>query len=390
MNNKTQVASQRRYDLDWLRVLVFGLLILYHIGMFYVTWDFHVKSVHVGPTFEPVMKLLNPWRLSLLFFISGIAIRFAINKSNLASFTKRRTKILLIPIVFGMAVVVAPQAWLELLEKGETNLGFTGFYLQYLSASPDFSIIVPTWNHLWYVVYLLAYTLIIVPFARLLSTGMTGVGSKITNLLFRGRLGIIWLLVLPVAIFWIHYFVLKPIFPSTHALIDDWANHQLYFAIFIFGYLIAKDSMFWGAVERALVPAGLLVVSLSVISCVVWYLEFKASASDWYIFAEFWSERVRKTGFAWFSIVFLLSAAYHWLNKPSPLLSYMTEAIFSWYILHQTLIIVFGYWLTRQGLSFIGEFLLLVVSTYLACFLLHEFIIRRHRFTRPLFGMKNN
>lgn len=43
----------RRYDLDWLRIIAFGLLIFYHIGMFYVSWDFHVKSIHTAPSWSP-------------------------------------------------------------------------------------------------------------------------------------------------------------------------------------------------------------------------------------------------------------------------------------------------------------------------------------------------
>ena len=42
------ILQTRRYDLDWLRVIAFGLLIFYHIGMFYVSWDFHVKRRSCG------------------------------------------------------------------------------------------------------------------------------------------------------------------------------------------------------------------------------------------------------------------------------------------------------------------------------------------------------
>ena len=34
----------RQYYLDWLRVIAFGILIFYHVGMFYVTWDWYLKS----------------------------------------------------------------------------------------------------------------------------------------------------------------------------------------------------------------------------------------------------------------------------------------------------------------------------------------------------------
>ena len=68
--------STRRYDLDWLRIIAFGLLIFYHTGMLYVTWGWHVKSDHASHAIEPLMRITNPWRLDLLFFISGVAVRF--------------------------------------------------------------------------------------------------------------------------------------------------------------------------------------------------------------------------------------------------------------------------------------------------------------------------
>jgi glucan biosynthesis protein C len=65
--------GQRRYDLDWVRIGAFMLLILYHVGMYYVDWDWHVKSPHASAAIEPLMMLTSPWRLSLLFLVSGVA-----------------------------------------------------------------------------------------------------------------------------------------------------------------------------------------------------------------------------------------------------------------------------------------------------------------------------
>lgn len=47
------MTSTRRYDLDWLRVIAFGLLIFYHVGMYYVTWGWHVKSPYESDFLEP-------------------------------------------------------------------------------------------------------------------------------------------------------------------------------------------------------------------------------------------------------------------------------------------------------------------------------------------------
>ena len=67
-------APGRRHDIDALRAIAFGLLILYHVGMFYVPWDWHVKSVHIAPWLETPMLLLNQWRMPLVFMVSGLAV----------------------------------------------------------------------------------------------------------------------------------------------------------------------------------------------------------------------------------------------------------------------------------------------------------------------------
>ena len=42
--NQGEELPSRRYDLDWLRVLAFGLLIFYHTGMLYSeSWGFILK-----------------------------------------------------------------------------------------------------------------------------------------------------------------------------------------------------------------------------------------------------------------------------------------------------------------------------------------------------------
>src|SRR5690606_30857762 len=111
--------STRRHDLDWLRVFAFGALIFYHIGMFYVTWGWHVKSDHASPFLEPAMSLLNPWRLALLFFISGVALRFAADARGFKALLPKRGARLFVPLAFGMLVLVVPQAYFELCYKGE-------------------------------------------------------------------------------------------------------------------------------------------------------------------------------------------------------------------------------------------------------------------------------
>src|ERR1700741_3086218 len=99
ISQPSDVAPMRRVDLDWIRIGAFGLLILYHVGMVYVPWDFHVKSTPAGKPLEAVMLALNPWRLALLFLVSGAATRFMAQKLAAGTLARRRGTRLLLPLV---------------------------------------------------------------------------------------------------------------------------------------------------------------------------------------------------------------------------------------------------------------------------------------------------
>ncbi|HBQ49565.1 MAG TPA: hypothetical protein DD728_11925, partial [Hyphomonas atlantica] len=74
-----------------------------------------------------------------------------------------------------------------------------------------------------------------------------------------------------------------------------------------------------------------------------------------------------RLAYAWIAIAALLGLAQRFLNRPSRALTYMTEAIFPWYILHQTLTVMLGYWLTRQGLPVGLEAVLVIGGTFAGC-----------------------
>jgi len=375
----------RRYDLDWLRIIAFGLLIFYHIGMFYVSWDFHVKSTHAGPTIEPLMKLINPWRMTVLFIISGIALRYAMDRAPVGRFLWKRFWRLLLPLVFGIHVIVAPQSWLELLEKQEITATFWPFYKTYLAGQSDYSIIVPTWNHLWYLAYLIVYTFTLAAIYPLIKK--VGARRKTAH----SRLP--WLysavVIIPVVIFALHENWLEDVFPSTHALVDDWSNHLLYFPFILLAFIYAKSQSVWQIIDRLFVPACLAGGLLAIWQLFVWSLTADDVGAVPYI--EIWVvlHSLAEPAYAWACILVAFGLVRRFANRSSPALSYMTEAIFPWYILHQTFIVMAGFWFTRKDIPAITEFICVTCATIAGCLLTHEIIIRRSRLLRPVFGLKN-
>src|SRR5512138_69756 len=197
----TSTPTTRRHDLDWIRVLAFGLLVLYHVGMYYVSWEWHIDSPHAGPALEPLMMLSSPWRLSLLFLVSGVATAHLLARSRREAatagtrmrFLGPRSWRLLVPLAFGMLVVVPPQSYYEVVDKlpGGYHDGYLAFWLRYLAADAGFCrgedcLIVPTWNHLWFVAYLWVYTVAAWLLLRFAPRAMERTGTRLGALLASG------------------------------------------------------------------------------------------------------------------------------------------------------------------------------------------------------------
>lgn len=376
------LPAGRRHDLDWLRIIAFAILIFYHIGMFFVTWGWHVKSpdANTGPQF--VMSLVSPWRLALLFFISGVALRFLSDKLGAGAFARERTGRLLPVIVLAMLVIVVPQTWFELRQDGAIGPDVFSFYGQYIVPSVLHGVITPTWNHLWYVAYLLVYSLIlapVIPALRRLADGPAGQG---VGRLWSGRSGPVLLLVLPTLPFILYVLALEPRFPTTHALLDDWANHAHSFTILLVGYFAAKSPAFWSGVRRVW-PLALAYVAgfLALAACL--------NQLGWPDFGQAGSVAfdIMTVLYAWSAILALLGLAQRFLDRDGPARRYLTGAIFPFYILHQTITVAAGYYIAQTGWGVWTQFAVLVAVTIGGCFAGFE-IIRRITPLRPFFGLK--
>ena len=373
-------TTTRRYDLDWLRIIAFGLLIFYHIGMFYVTWDWHVKSDHASHLIEPLMRLLNPWRLDLLFFISGVAARFMIDKTTAQNFAWSRFNRLFWPLLFGMLVIVPPQSFFQITEHGYHG-GYGDFYIKYLTAYHGWCdaggcLSVPTWNHLWYVVYLLAYCLIFAILWPLFKRVPMGWAKRLPA----------WVYVaIPLVYYGFGDYVLDPLFPQTHAFAGDWYVHYSSAGFFVMGILAARfDRLF--DIARTLRFFSLTVGIMAWLG--LEYLRVLWSAGS---ISDFNAELVGnpiETAQAIFMMMALLGfARQHLSATDGPLRRMLTEAIFPFYIIHQTIIVVAAYNLNRLHLPVAAEASLLVILTIGGCWLTYT-TVKRIPLLRPLFGLK--
>lgn len=370
----------RLYFLDWLRILAFFLLILYHTGMYYVTWDWHVKSPHASGAIEPLMLLLSPWRMSLLFLISGVACGFLLKKLAARRFVRERSVRLLVPLLFGMLVVVPPQPFFEVVEKVGYAGSYADFMQLYLHAYGGFCkdgdcLTLPTWNHLWYLPYVWTYALVLAALAATAGPAwIDRTGTRLAGLLAGWKA-----LVLPAALLAVIRIALKPHFEETHALVDDWFNHATYLPLFLAGALLSAQPAFWRELERLRFAA--LGIALGCWAMLVAYHWQPEALQTWLLVS-----RAVWTACQWCAIVAACGFARRHLSGDGPARHYLTQAVFPVYILHQTLIVCLSRVLRTAALPAVTEGIVLVVLTLTASFGIFE-VVRRVPLLRPLFGL---
>jgi glucan biosynthesis protein C len=368
-------ASGRRYDLDWLRICAFGILILYHVGLFYVTWDSHVKSRYHSTLLEPLLGMVNS--LALLFFVSGVAVRFTIDKAPLGKFLMERSTRLFVPLVFGSLVLCVPQSYVALRYSEVIPPGYLSFYRDYLGFG-QYAFSLPDLHHLWYVAAILAYTLLTAACLPVLRAATSGLGRPFFSWLARG--GTWRTLFVPVIPFVLYVVVLEVYLSPTDWY--GWAHTARTLTFFLLGFVAAKNEDFWAAVDRAFPAAIGMSLVFGGLLLTVWLNQFELGSDTRLLYAAL----MLRPFYGWSMMIMLLGLARRFGSRPSRALVYLTAGVMPYYILHQTIIVVSGYWFTMHEAPLAIEAATIIVVTVLGCALGYE-VIRRVTVLRPLFGL---
>ncbi len=372
----------RRHDIDALRALAFAGVILYHVAMYYVAgWHWHLKSPHAAEWLQWPMRALNLWRMDLVFLISGVAFGFLRRGQTAAGLIGQRSLRLLLPLAFGMAVVVPYQPYAQAVANGSIAPGLADFLLRYYTGGSigggwprnafdgwDFGV---TWNHLWYLPYLWAYTTLL---ALALPVVESAAGRRLRDA-FTGLRGAA-LLVVPVLPLALYSATLWPRFPVTHDLIHDGWLHAVYFTLFVYGWWMGVVPGWWAELRRLRRVALALAVVLFAL-----FVGLRSSVAGL-------PARLAADAYLWASLVAVLGWAHHTLNRPWPWLRWANESVYPWYVLHQTLIIVLAVALAPWALGPVAEPAVLVAGTVLGCWLITDGLVRRVNPLRALFGLK--
>jgi glucans biosynthesis protein C len=371
-------TTERRIDLDWLRVIAFALLILFHAGMMFNSWDWHIKNNITSRTPDFFMRFLHQWRMPLLFFISGSAAWFLLQKMNVRRFAGNRMLRLFLPLVFGMFVIIPPQVYFERLFHGQVYASFFDFYQTVLTFESypkgNFS-----WHHLWYIPYIFVFSFLILPVFGVMNTthGKSRVTAFIDRFAPSTKIGL-WFIPLALT-----QLALRPFWPADrNNLFSDWANFAWCFTFFAYGFLFASNHAVWDAIaaqrKRFLTAALFALATIEVL----WEVDKDFGTAGFIIYY------ILKSYHAWLWIVVILGYARVYLTRKTRLLSWANEAVYPFYILHQTITVVLAYYLSGSHIDIFAKYLLVAGGTFVGCYILYEGAIRHVPLLRFALGMR--
>ncbi len=364
--------SQRRYDLDWLRVLGILLVFVYHSTRFYNVEDWVVKNDIWYPSVEVWNGFATSFMMPLMFAISGASLFYAMGKGGFGKFLKDKTLRLLVPLLVCALTHASLQAYLDNITHGQ----FSGNYFQFLPQYYHLDTIAWDGMHLWYLKYLFVFSVILYPLMRWLKGGGRSVLSKLDGVL--AKTGMVHILALPILLLFL--------LPSDAPLMDwngGWP-YLMYLFFLLWGFVIASDERLQDSIRQlrwVSLAAGLaLVAGFSIV---------KSQIVDPNVMSPslILAGALRTFG-GWSCVLAIFGLGMQYLNVRTPRLDYANEAVLPFYILHQTVLLVVGYFVVQWALPDVLEWAIIVVVSFVSIMGIYEYLVRRTDILRFLFGMK--
>lgn len=347
------MTTERRYDIDWLRVVAIGLLLIYHIAIIFQPWAMFIGFIRSDEPIENLWKpmtMLNVWRIPFLFYVSGMGLYFAMKKRNFRQLISERTKRILLPFIFGI-MAIAPLHFLL----------FQKYYNLPLSYYPHA-------GHLWFLGNIFAYVLLLSPLFLYLMKKEEGKFKRGLSSFMKNPVG-------PLAIsvfFVLEAIVVKPQLFTLYA--ETLHGYLLGLLAFFFGFLfVYSGKVFWQTVLKW----KWLYIGLAVVLYTIRLLVFDTTSPGYLMAIE---------SNCWIFGVF--GFGYQYLNKPGKVLSYLSKAAYPVYIIHMFALYAGAMIILPLEIPPFMKFIIITAFTFLVCYIIYEFLIRRIGFLRPLFGLK--
>jgi glucans biosynthesis protein C len=348
------LTANRRYDIDWLRVIAIGLLLLYHVAIGFQSWGIMLGFITNGKPWASLwipMTMLNVWRIPLLFFVSGMGVYFAIQNRNWKQLLLERARRIFIPFVFGIFAIVPISIFL-----------WQRYYHRELHYSPN-----PA--HLWFLGNIIIYVIILSPLFFYLKKNEEGKVVAWIKKCLSNPLGLLAVIVT----FIIEVLLVHPNPYELYAM----TGHGFFLGLlaFFFGFLfVLSGSSFWNMLLKW--RWLFLVVAVSLYTYRLLQFQMKVPNFQLVIESNFW-------------IFSIFAFGHKYLNRSGKVLNYLSQAAYPVYIVHMIFMFLASLLIFPLDIDVHLKFILVLVCTISGCLTFYEFIIRRINIIRPLFGLQN-
>jgi len=373
---------QRRYDLDWLRVLaILAVFSLHHSARFFDTNDWLIKNGTTYLFMQVWLEFCTSWGMPLILIVSGASACLALDKYRPGKYVGGLILRLFLPLMIGMFTHVAFQIYLEHLHKGTFSGSFFEFYPHYFDGMYGFGGNFAWMGlHLWYLELLFILSLICLPifiwFKR------TSIGKRVLQ-------GLGDLFANPAA-------VLLLALPTIYLILNldeaTWGNQSLggwsfviYPLFYVAGFVILSNER----LQKYMVRMRWVHLVMGLVFSVAYLFgEFQTVyPTDFFPLADA-VVKILDCFVVWSWLLAVLGFGMEHLNFTNPLLKYANEAVLPFYIIHQTVIVALGYFVVQWLIPDLLKYLIVLIVSFMVIMGLYEFVVRRFNVMRFLFGMK--
>ena len=373
------MPSTRLYYLDWLRVLAMLGVFFYHNSMlFNELGDWHIKNATTNIVATAYDAFTVQWGMPLFFILAGAGTYYALRVIRARQYALERTLRLLVPLIFGWLVIIVPQAYYQAIFIGiDLSGNFFELYVQYLKTLPDLE-----WFHLWFLEQLFIFSIITLPFFILLSKTKENFISRIVTI-FENPWVLLTILVLSLAL------IDSFLYPSGF-----WGNRESggwniasNVLFYISGYLIFSNERVVETIKKYGWIAFITGI-IGIVCLVTFYIDVLKNLTEYYGTTGFILSQLIQAISTWSWLIVIISLASRYLTGTNKFLKYSNTAVLPFYILHQTVIIVIGFYVIQWNTGVGLKYLTISVSSFIVIMILYEFLIRRVNILRFLFGMR--
>ncbi|TAL63492.1 MAG: hypothetical protein EPN88_12205 [Bacteroidetes bacterium] len=374
MTTQTNQHSERQYYIDWLRILLILSVFLFHIGMIFNTWGWHIKNdVQYGGLLKSSMTFLHYWRMPLLYLLSGAGTYFSLGKRTSGQYLGERFKRLIIPLIIGIFTLVPVQVYIEKASQYASLLDFYPHMFEGIYPEGNFS-----WHHLWFIVYLFVISLFISPFLNFFRGNLF---ARFTCMVERVAIKPLALNIVIIPLL-LSQIILRQFFETdTHDLVRDWASMSFYIIFFMSGFILLPNANITEAIRKQRLLYLAEAVAVTIIMFKVPFMAGSERAGEiiWDISSIF---------VAWTCGITAIGFAKQYFNRDSKFRKLANEAIYPFYLLHQPVIVVVGYFMVSWDIHVVWKVLFITSSSFAVTASLYWLLIRPTNLLRIIFGMK--